>query len=281
MKLYAISDLHIGYEENRRALEAMPPKEDDWLIVAGDLGDSIEQTDFVLRTLVPRFRQLVWVPGNHDLWTLPHHEEPLRGEQHYLALVDVCRQYGVLTPEDPYPRWTGEGGPCVIAPLFVLYDYTFRPDDVPAEKAIDWALEAGILGADESFLFPDPFPSREAWCHVRVEQTERRLAEASAEYPLVLVNHFPLRRDLALLPACPRFSIWCGTRRTEHWHTTYRAKAVVSGHLHIRRTKWIDGVRFEEVSLGYPHQWELQRGIAPYLREILPGPDGARFGASG
>jgi hypothetical protein len=49
---------------------------------------------------------------------------------------------------------------------------------------------------------------------------------------------------------------------------------VVTGHLHVRRTDWKDGTRFEEVSLGYPRQWEAARehgnGINEMLRVILP-----------
>ena len=51
----------------------------------------------------------------------------------------------------------------------------------------------------------------------------------------------------------------------------YRATAVVSGHLHLRTTLWRHGVRYEEVSLGYPRDWHPERGIDWYLREILPG----------
>ena len=40
MKLWAISDLHVGYEENRRAVQALPAYPDDWLIVAGDTGET-------------------------------------------------------------------------------------------------------------------------------------------------------------------------------------------------------------------------------------------------
>jgi hypothetical protein len=47
---------------------------------------------------------------------------------------------------------------------------------------------------------------------------------------------------------------------------------VVSGHLHVRSTRWIEGVRFEEVSLGYPRHWQPDLGAAAYLRQILPGP---------
>ncbi|WP_428669704.1 hypothetical protein [Roseibium sp.] len=51
----------------------------------------------------------------------------------------------------------------------------------------------------------------------------------------------------------------------------FNASVVVSGHLHTRRTDWRDGARFEEVSLGYPRQWDQQKGMAFYLRSILSG----------
>src|SRR5262249_4063143 len=86
-------------------------------------------------------------------------------------------------------------------------------------------------------------------------------------------NHFPLRRDLAATPLIPRFSLWCGTRRTEHWHRQYNISVVVTGHIHLRSTNWRNGVRFEEVSLGYPRQWKQSRPIHSYLRQILPAPD--------
>jgi 3',5'-cyclic AMP phosphodiesterase CpdA len=272
VKLYAISDLHVRYPANLQGLRSLRARPQDWLIVAGDVGETVDHLAAALRELVPRFAQVIWVPGNHELWTMPSDKNGPRGEARYQKLVELCRDFGVLTPEDPYPVWRGEGGPCVIAPLFLLYDYSFHPDDVRDEDAIKWALEERILCTDEALLHPDPHPSRQAWCAARVAQTEARLQALPEGTPTVLVNHWPLRRDLAVLPAIPRFSIWCGTRRTEDWHVRFRAKAVVYGHLHIRRTRVIDGVRFEEVSLGNPGQWNTERGVEGHLREILPGP---------
>ena len=51
-----------------------------------------------------------------------------------------------------------------------------------------------------------------------------------------------------------------------------RQFVVVSGHLHIPGTKVRDGVRYEEVSLGYPQQWRWNRSGGPFLRQILPTP---------
>lgn len=273
MKLYALADLHLRYEVTRRALEALRPHPYDWLIVAGDIGEAEEHLRFALGILSRRFGRVLWVPGNHDLWTIPSHPGDLRGEAKYRRLVQICRDYGVVTPEDPYVTWPGEGSRCILAPTFILYDYTFRPDEIQsAEAAIAWAAEDNLLCSDEVLLHSDPHPSKAAWCKERVRATEARLEEAASRGPLVLINHFPLRRDLAVLPRIPRFSIWCGTRLTEDWHLRFRAEVVVYGHLHIRGRYERDGVRFEEVSLGYPQNWDPLVGIEPYLRRILPYP---------
>lgn len=272
MRLYALADLHLRYEVNRRALAAVPPHPGDWLILAGDVGETEEHLRFAFAILTRRFARLLWVPGNHELWTVPPHGGEARGEAKYERLVAVCRDHGVLTPEDPYVAWPGEGPPCFLAPLFLLYDYSFAPDGVPQDEAIAWAAEDNLLCSDEVLLHSDPFPSKPDWCAARCRAAEPRLAAAASEASLVLINHYPLRYDLAVLPRIPRFSIWCGTRRTEDWHVRFRARAVVYGHLHIRGTHLRDGVRFEEVSLGYPQNWDQKRPVASYLREILPGP---------
>jgi 3',5'-cyclic AMP phosphodiesterase CpdA len=268
VKLWAIADLHVGFAENREAVEAMPPHLDDWLIVAGDAGDTPAQLDFVLRTLTPRFKQLIWVPGNHDLWTPRDLPNEQRGVAHYERLIALCQRYRVLTPEDPFAVWPS-GAPHAIAPLFLLYDYSFAPDEIGPDGAVVWARQDGVRSADEELLHPHPHPSRPAWCHARVTNTEARLNALPDDVRLILVNHFPLRSELAVLPRIPRFKVWCGTRLTEDWHRRYNVEAVVYGHLHLRSSRTIDGVRFEEVSLGYPRQWDPARGIGAYLRRIL------------
>ncbi len=276
MKLWAISDLHLGHEVTRRALRELPAHPGDWLILAGDVGESEAHLHFALRTLAPRFEKLLWVPGNHDLWTPERDPGALRGEAKYRRLVAICRSYGVLTPEDPYPRWpvapADGGAPYLLAPLFLLYDYSFRPDGIAEEEAVAWAAASGVVCADEYLLHPAPHPSRQAWCSARLAATEERLAAAADGHRPILISHWPLRQDLVTLRRVPRFSIWCGTRATDDWHRRFGAAAVVYGHLHIKGTHFRDGVRFEEVSLGYPRDWDQDRGVVGYLRQILPEP---------
>lgn len=305
-KLYAIADLHLGYKFNADALAALrDTHRDDGLILAGDLGERDEHLRLAFAWATERFKTVWWCPGNHELYSMPDYsssstsedgggekKEPLRGQAKYDACVAVAREYGVLTPEDPFVTWEGEGegggDPAIVCPVFTLYDYSFAPEDVPKGKEVDWAAEKDICATDEALLHPDPYPTRQAWCEALVERFERKLEdtvtaaaaaavannrdektkitteessrtgtsekeeeEATAtetttkpKPKLIIVNHWPLLERLVYLPAIPRFRIWCGTRRTADWAARFGAAVVVSGHLHIRRTDWVGGVRY-------------------------------------
>jgi Predicted phosphohydrolases len=279
-RLLAVSDLHVRYPENREVLEGLQPGSDgDWLIVAGDVADRAGEIVATLDLLRRRFAQVIWVPGNHDLWTHARDEVTLRGEARYRHLVAACRELGVLTPEDPYPVWEGPGGPAVVAPLFLLYDYSFLPAGaVTSEEGLEIARAAGVVCTDEYLLHPDPYPSRTAWCRARVAEAEERLATIDPGLPTVLINHWPLTRLSTRVLRYPEFALWCGTDRTADWHVRFRAAAVVYGHLHIPRVIVEDGVRFVEASLGYPREWKPRdarlgtdvRRLLP--RQILPAP---------
>jgi 3',5'-cyclic AMP phosphodiesterase CpdA len=275
--LFAVSDLHISYPENREVLDRLRPSGPaDWLLVAGDVSERVADLEWALRLLASRFARVVWVPGNHDLWT--HNSDPvtLRGEERYRHLVEVCREAGVLTPEDPYQVFTTPAGPVRIAPLFLLYDYSFlAPGTTSKEESLAYAHETGVVCTDEYLLHPDPYPSREAWCHARVRDAERRLSECDPQTPLILLNHYPLVREPTRVLRYPEFAQWCGTDATADWHVRFRTAAVVYGHLHIPRTTWHDGVRFEEVSLGYPREWQARATRRPVPRDVLPVPAGA------
>ena len=270
-RLLAVSDLHVTHPENRTIVEALrPERKDDWLIVCGDLSDNLADIEWAVRLLATRFAKVIWTPGNHELWSTPEEGPALRGERRYLRLVEICRREGVLTPEDPYPVWDGPGGPLTVAPLFLLYDYSFSRNiaSTPAQ-ALALAHRAGVVCSDEFLLHPDPFESRAEWCHARVREAEARL-EGCGEARLALVNHFPLTEVPTKVLIHPEFAQWCGTTLTADWHIRFKAEVVVYGHLHIPRTTFQDGVRFEEVSLGYPREWLRRRSGKPSLRTIAP-----------
>jgi 3',5'-cyclic AMP phosphodiesterase CpdA len=273
-RLLAISDLHVGYPDNRDLLlNLWPESPDDWLIVAGDVADRIADVVWALDLLAHRFARVIWSPGNHELWTTKRDPVALRGEERYHKLVEACRELGVSTPEDPYPVWPGPDGAVAVAPLFLLYDYSFRPCGAATkEEALALAYESGVVCTDEMLLHPDPYDSRAAWCEARVTATERRLAALAPRLPVVLVNHYPLVREPTSVLRYPEFALWCGTERTADWHRRFNVAAVVYGHLHIRRTTYHDGRPFMEVSVGYPREWAAHgRPTAPC--QVLPRPE--------
>ena len=280
-RLLAISDLHIGYPQNRGYADSLAAADpDDWLIVAGDVGEVFADVGFVLASLANRFARVIWAPGNHELWTLPADPVPVRGLARYQALVTVCRRFGVLTPEDDFPVWTGPGGPVTIAPLFTGYDYSFAvgPGSAAAtgpeltdagrrDAALLAAGAAGVVPADEGRLHPDPHESIAAWCRDRVAATQARLAAVAG--PMILVSHWPLIPAPLARLRHPAYAPWCGTTLTADWHTRHEVIASVYGHLHIRRTDHYDGVRFEEVSVGNPREWRRHGPVPPPPRVIL------------
>ena len=72
IRVFAISDLHADYESNRTWLIDKLPRRDetcfDVCIVAGDVSDDLAVLGKVLVELRKRFEEVLFCPGNHDLW---------------------------------------------------------------------------------------------------------------------------------------------------------------------------------------------------------------------
>jgi hypothetical protein len=250
-RLYAIADLHLSYPGNREEWAKLRYFPNDGLIICGDVGETGEHLNLAFSLATERFRQVWWTPGNHELYTLPSETEKdrKRGEAKYEECVHIARAHGVLTPEDAFSVWEGEGGPSVVAPIFTLYDYSFRPDNVTLEGALDWAREENVEATDEHLLHYDPYDSRQQWCSVLVKKFKRKLEETQAanpSVPIVIVNHWPLREDLVLLRNVPRFSIWCGTKKTTDWHK-------------VRLARFLNGEWHEETDMSMTDIWRKGR----------------------
>jgi 3',5'-cyclic AMP phosphodiesterase CpdA len=275
--LLATSDLHVSHRGNRAVAERIRPRADgDWLLVAGDVADTVADVEWTLRLLRDRFEKVIWTPGNHELWTTPHDEVRLRGAARYEHLVGICRELGVVTPEDPYPVWTTPQEQLVVVPLFLLYDYSWRPRGTTIPEALADARAKRVVCTDEFFLHPDPYPTRQDWADHRLTSTLLRLEQLPPGQRTVLVSHWPLHRAPTKILHWQHFAMWCGMERTQDWHRRFRAAAAVYGHLHIPMTTSIDGVRFDEVSLGYPREWRQRSEHPDPVRSIVPPEPGRR-----
>lgn len=264
--LWAVSDLHLRYAANREFVSGLRPRHrDDWLVVAGDVGRP-ELLHWLWQEVRDRYAVVAWVPGNHDLWS--REGDVLgAGVDRYAALIDLCRSYDVLTPEDPWAIVPTARGPRHLALLMTLYDHTFLPDGTTTvAEARARAQEAGVFFMDQFMLRTDPHPSIVQWCHERVAGTTARLDALDPDARTILVNHYPLVRRPVTWFANPHLALWSGTSATQDWATTYRADAVVYGHLHMPHHYREDGIDHHEVSLCYPR--ERRHGLAGTPRAI-------------
>ena len=275
-KLVAVSDIHVGHRGNRPVTEDIyPDSPNDWLIVAGDVSEKTDDIRWALSLLRSRFEKVIWVPGNHELWTTAKDPVQIHGAARYEYLVHMCREIDVITPEDPYPVWDDPSiGPVTLVPMFLLYDYSYLPSGAKTKaEGLKIARDRNVVATDEFLLSCEPFATRDAWCHDRVRTTQKRLDELAPGTKTILINHFPLVRQPTEELFYPEFALWCGTDLTSDWHLTYNSVCSVYGHLHIPRTTYYDGVRFEEVSVGYPREWQRRGLPEKLLRQILPVPE--------
>lgn len=70
LQVFVLSDLHTDYHENMtwvKCLSAIRYKE-DVLIVAGDVAETYKNFVLTMSLLKEKFKQVFFVPGNHDLW---------------------------------------------------------------------------------------------------------------------------------------------------------------------------------------------------------------------
>lgn len=247
--LWVVSDLHVTWSENRERVEDLQPDDPgDWLIVAGDVAEAIDVVVETLASLRRRFARVIWTPGNHELFSRRH--DRYRGKGRYRILVDLLREVGVDTPEDPYPVF----GDVTIAPLFTFYDYSFRPPGISTVDALQAAQDARAMLDD--VLYIAPYVDIPAWSRERVEYSRRRLSEIKGQ--TILVSHWPLAVEPTWALRAPEMALWCGTTATQDFARRYRAVAVVYGHLHMPRELEVDGIPHVDVSLGYPFEQPYQ-----------------------
>lgn len=137
-RVYAVSDLHADMPANMRWLEALPsfpPR--SALIVAGDVATANAVTRQALLLLKARFEEVIWCPGNHELW-LPAapNDATLRGYPDdslgkLMSLIDLCVECGVRVGPTTLPGTPGtargekKNADVVVAPVLGWYDDAF------------------------------------------------------------------------------------------------------------------------------------------------------------
>ena len=163
MRIFALSDIHIDYDENRKWLHQLSQRDylDDVLILAGDISDIVTLLMEGLEVLQKRFLEVLYVPGNHDLWT--HRNGGGNSLEHFLLIQKIAGDYGIRMKPAHF-------GPVSIVPLLGWYDYSFgRPSDNLLAGWVDFRACRWPDNFDEQAITNFFVSSNEAWLAVKNE----------------------------------------------------------------------------------------------------------------
>lgn len=239
MRVFATSDLHVDYRENGRWVSEISKADftDDVLILAGDISDSLERIERTLKALSLRFRQVLYVPGNHDLWVL--RDRNIRDSFEKFGFVrDVVNGSGASC--EPF-----HGTRTSIVPLFGWYDFSFgEPSEELKRRWMDF----------RACRWPDGTDNPDVTAHF-IGLNEPVPAKTK---PFVITfSHFMPRLDLIPSFAPPRsrmlFPI-LGTGLIDQQIRRAGASLHVYGHSHINRRAVRDGVVYINNAFGYPSE---------------------------
>jgi len=242
MRLFALSDVHIDYPDNARWVEALSNADyrDDVLILAGDLTEHRRLLAWSLEQFAAKFRQVLFVPGNHDLWV--RCETELRCSlRKFEAVRRIAEDAGVSMRPCRY-------GDTVVVPLLGWYDYSFGvPEDDLYMMWMDY----------RACSWPEGFDAQRLTAHF-LGMNPAALAEPAPR--VVTFSHFLPRIDLipSFVPRAMRtLDPVLGSDRIERQLRALGSSLHVYGHSHINRRVLIDGVLYVNNAFGYPQETSI------------------------
>ena len=239
MRLFAISDIHVDYPENAKWVDRLSDADyrDDILILAGDLTEESTLLAWCLGRFAAKFHQVLFVPGNHDLW-VRREDAKMCSLRKFERVLAIAADAGVSM--DPYRK-----NDVVVVPLLGWYDYSFgRPDDDLHKLWMDY----------RACRWPDGFGPEEVTAHF-LKMNPETLPQPAQR--VVTFSHFLPRIDLIpfyVPPAMRQLDPVLGSAGIERQLRALGAEIHVYGHSHINRRVRLDGVTYVNNSFGYPQE---------------------------
>lgn len=243
MKVFAVSDVHIDYEENRAWLSALSTKDyqKDILILAGDVTDDHQLLEECFDELAGKFLKVLFVPGNHELWV--SRNRALTSIEKFHQILSTANKYNIAL--EPY-HINGLS----IVPLLSWYDFSFS---TPCKKLMDtwmdfracvWPNNLSPLGVTQYFL--------------EMNQVHLKITNQTT----ISFSHFLPRIDLMphYIPESYRYLYpVLGTVLLEKQIRQLRPDIHVYGHSHVNRQLTLDGTRYINNAFGYPSEGQISK----------------------
>lgn len=242
MRVFAVSDVHVDYAVNAQWVESLSITEfqNDVLILAGDVSDSLGKLEKCFNTLARRFMKVLFVPGNHDLWVV-RDGTTLTSLQKLDAVNAIAQASGVST--QPYHR-----GTLSIIPMMSWYDFSFgAPSADLRERWMDF----------HACRWPEGFGTAEVATHF-LDMNES-LARQGDE-TIISFSHFLPRVDV--MPSFIRepgrmlYPV-LGANRLDEQIRRLGSAIHVYGHSHVNQRTTIDGTLYVNNAFAYPKETRI------------------------
>ncbi|MEM7184495.1 MAG: metallophosphoesterase [Spirochaetota bacterium] len=244
MKIFATSDVHIDYKQNRKWLFQLSPSQysKDILILAGDLTDDLSLLEESFAKLASVFYKVLYVPGNHELWVVRDSTTRIDSLQKFDFILQLAKKCGILTEPVHLANVS-------IVPLFSWYDYSFGSPS---------PLLLGTWMDFHNCLWPDGFPSPVEVTNFFLQQN--RTALQSDNETIISFSHFLPRIDLMPFYIPEKYHYLYpvfGSLQLEAQIRQLQSKVHVYGHSHVNNTMTIDGIKYINNAYGYPSETRI------------------------
>jgi hypothetical protein len=188
-----------------------------------------------LNILSSRFKKVLFVPGNHEVWVVREGGEKTSLQK----FQEVC---AVAESSGASMKFYRERGVSFI-PLFSWYDYSFgEPSD-----------ELKSIWADyDACRWPDGFREQEIAAHFASLNDRHINTDGDT---VITFSHFLPRIDVMpkSIPSAKRLLYpILGTTQLERQLRLFNSNVHVYGHSHVNRNVKIDGVLYINNAFGYP-----------------------------
>jgi len=246
MRVFALSDVHVDYDTNAKWIANLSAAEyqDDVLILAGDVTHTRSLLAWCLSALAKRFKRVLFVPGNHELWAV-------REDRHKNSLEkfdDVCDS--VASSGASMEPFHDRG--LSIIPLLGWYDYSFG---APSEELRSIWMDYRCCRWPSGFTEDDIVAFFAAF-------NEK---QANIDDHVITYSHFLPRIDLmpGFVPGDRKFLYpVLGSVQLENQLRRLHSNIHVYGHSHINRHVKIDGVTYINNAFGYPSEvWTTSKRL--------------------
>lgn len=236
MRVFALSDIHVDYESNARWISSISTADfqDDVLVVAGDVTDTLSLLEWCLTALAIRFRRVLFVPGNHELW--------VARDGRWKDSLQKFREVAMAVASCGASMQAFQRRGVSIVPIFGWYDYSFGE---PSEELKSIWMDYYACRWPDGFLAGDV-----ASYFAALNTTEARDIAGK----IITFSHFLPRIDLMPNGTHELLYPVLGAWQLDRQLRLLSSSIHVYGHSHVNRVVEIDGVIYVNNAFGYPSE---------------------------